>query len=395
VIVTHESINRDVHLCAGALIDRPIVTAADDRVLVEKIRRHAPILQAAFTRATGWRLQAHPEFARLVKTPARPEASHALEWAKGRADYELAAWALWFCEHTGGRRFTVSQIAEEIRQRTTSDDGVPEFDWETRDQRLAIRRVFRGLEAMDVLRVLDGSVDEWAEMNGKRNALYEWGAAAWRLHVDLPSAVLERLAEGAEPEIPDPSAGAADEVRLHRALLLNPALFRRDDPAAFRVVADPERRRRVALSLFHLTGWTLEVTTAYARLLRPPQHDDTVQTPIPVLSGIAHAVLCYCGVLRARAAAGGLVPCGDECFLLHESRIERDVAELQGRHGEKWGKGVREQSVRSLSRDVVAEMKGWGLLRGPDDKGQYVVMPTAARLAAHYADDDAEGEGRA
>jgi hypothetical protein len=64
------------------------------------------------------------------------------------------------------------------------------------------------------------------------------------------------------------------------------------------------------------------------------------------------------------------------------------VAELQARHGDRWGKGVREQSVRSLARDVVGEMKAWGLLRGPDEKGQYVVLPTAARLAAHYADEE-------
>lgn len=394
MIATHESLNRDLHLCAAALIDRPVVTAADEPVLLEKIRRHAPLLQSAFTRTTGWRLQAHPEFARLVKTPARAEASHGLEWARPKRDYELLAWVLWFGEHTGGRKFTVSQIAEEIRQRTLSDDGVAEFDWATRDQRLAVRRVFRGLEEMGVLRLQDGSVDEWADENGKRDALYAWGAAAWRLHVEIPSAVLERLAEGTEPELPEPSAGVADEVRLHRALLLNPALFRRDDPAAFRLLAEPERRRRIEVSLFHLTGWMLEVTTAYARLLRPPAHDDTVQTPIPVLSGLSHAVLCLCGVLRERTAAGGLVPCGDECFVLHESRIEHDVADLQARFGDRWGKGVREQSVRSLTREVIGEMKAWGLLRGPDERGQYVVLPTAARLAAHYADDDARDAAR-
>src|SRR5687767_13584570 len=103
----------DFRLCAEALIDRPIVTAADDRALLEKIRRNQPALQAAFGRVTGWRVQAHPEFARLVKTPARAEASHGLAWARGKLDYALLAWVLWYGEHTNFRKFTVSQIAEE------------------------------------------------------------------------------------------------------------------------------------------------------------------------------------------------------------------------------------------------------------------------------------------
>lgn len=393
-MITGTVLEQDVKLCAEALIDRDVITAEADRALLEKIRRHAPALQNAFTRFTGWWLQAHPEFARLVKTPARPEASHGLAWARGRFDYELLAWVLWYGEHTGGRRFTLTQIAEEIRVRTASPDGVAGVDWGSRDQRLAARRVFRGLEEMGVLRLQDGSADEWTDENGKRDALYAWGAAAWKLHVAIPPAELERRAEGrAAPPHPAP-ADATDEVRLYRTLLLNPALFRRDDPAAFRLLDDPVQRAHVARQIRHLTHWELEVTAAYARVLRPARADDAVQTPIPVLSGISHAVLCFCGLLRDRQAAGRLAPAGDECFLVHRGRVEQDVAELQARFGQKWGKTMREQPIRSLTRELVDEMRTWGLMRGPDETGMYQVLPTAARLAAHYGGEtEAEREG--
>lgn len=386
-MITSEAQHRDFRLCAEALIDRVSVTAAADRALLEKVRRHGPALQSAFARLAGWRVQTHPEFARLVKTPARAEASHAPAWAKGRLDYALLAWVLWYGEHTGGRRFTVSQIADEIKQRSAAPDGLPGLDWGAHAQRLAARRVFRGLEEMGVLRLQDGSVDEWADESGKRDALYAWGAAAWRLHVGIPTAELERLAEGrgAPPE-PAPADGT-DEIRLFRALLLNPALFRRDDPAAFRVLDDPERRARVERDLAYLTSWKLEVTGEYARVLRPARSDDAVQTPIPLASGLSHAVLCFCGLLRERQRAGRLVPAGGDRFLLHESRIEQDVAELQARFGEKWGKTLREQTVHLLMRDLLNEMRTWGLMRGPDDAGQWEVLPTAARLAAHYEDE--------
>ena len=85
-MITVQALEQAVKTCAEALVDRPILTAAEDRPLLEQVRRHAPALQNAFARFTGWRLQAFPEFARLVKTPARAEASHGLAWARGRTD---------------------------------------------------------------------------------------------------------------------------------------------------------------------------------------------------------------------------------------------------------------------------------------------------------------------
>jgi uncharacterized protein (TIGR02678 family) len=384
-MISSEAAHRDFRLCAEALIDRTVITAESDRPLLDSIRRHAPALQSTFGRLTGWRLQPHPQFARLVKTPARAEPSHGLEWARGRTDYALLAWVLWYGEHSGGRKFTVSQIAEEIRVRSASDDGIAWVDWASREQRLAARRVFRGLEEMGVLRLQDGSVDEWADQNGKRDALYAWGAAAWRLHVAIPAAELEQLAEGRAAPNAAPAADGTDEIRLFRTLLLNPALFRRDDPAAFRLLDDPEHRAGIIRNLKYLTSWELEVTAEYARVLRPARSDDAVQTPIPLSAGISHVVLCFCALLRERQRAGRLVPGGGERFLVHEGRVEQDVAELQARFGTQWGKVLREQPVRTLTRELLAEMKAWGLMRGPDADGQWVVLPTAARLAAHYA----------
>jgi uncharacterized protein (TIGR02678 family) len=388
-MITAHVLEQDVKLCAEALIDRAIVTAAADRALLDKIRRHAPALQNAFARFTGWRLQAHSEFARLVKAPARAEASHGLAWARGSLDYALLAWVLWYGEHTGGRKFTVSQIAEEIRLRS-GEEGVAAVDWGRRDQRLAARRVFRGLEEMGVLRLQDGSVDEWADRSGKEDALYAWGDAGWRLHVGIPAAELEALAEGrAAPPAAAPEG--TDEIRLYRTLLLNPALFRRDDPAAFRLLDVPAQCEMVRSNLKKLTHWELEVTPEYARVLRPAGSADAIQTPIPLAAGIAHVLLCFCGLLRDRFAEGRLVPAGGDAFLVDAGRIEQDVAELQARFGAKWGKTLREQPVRSLAAELIAEMEAWGLLRGTGEEGQYLVLPTAGRLAAHYEDDAVVG----
>ncbi len=281
----------------------------------------------------------------------------------------------------------MSQIAEEIRVRS-GEEGASAVDWNRRDQRLAARRVFRGLEEMSVLRLQDGSVDEWADRNGKQDALYAWGDAGWRLHVGIPAAELEALAEG-RPTSPATAAEGTDEIRLYRTLLLNPALFRRDDPDAFRLLDVPEQREMVRRNLKKLTHWELEVTPEYARVLRPASSADAIQTPIPLAAGIAHVVLCFCGLLRDRHAEGRLVaaPGGGDAFLVDVGRIEQDVADLQSAFGGKWGKTLREQPVRSLSAELIAEMEAWGLMRRTSEQGQYLVLPTAGRHAAHNGDD--------
>jgi hypothetical protein len=148
----------------------------------------------------------------------------------------------------------------------------------------------------------------------------------------------------------------------------------------------------VRSNLKKLTHWELEVTPEYARVLRPAGSADAIQTPIPLAAGIAHVLLCFCGLLRDRFAEGRLVPAGGDAFLVDAGRIEQDVAELQARFGAKWGKTLREQPVRSLAAELIAEMEAWGLLRGTGEDGQYLVLPTAGRLAAHYEDDAVAGD---
>ena len=65
-----------------------------------------------------------------------------------------------------------------------------------------------------------------------------------------------------------------------------------------------------------------------------------------------------------------------------------DMSELfysvRERYGENWGSEARNKSSRSLLNDVYRKMRQAGLLRGPDDAGNMLVLPTAARYTATY-----------
>jgi uncharacterized protein DUF2398 len=68
---------------------------------------------------------------------------------------------------------------------------------------------------------------------------------------------------------------------------------------------------------------------------------------------------------------------------------------VRERYGENWGSEARNKSSRSLLNDVYRKMRQAGLLRGPDDAGNMLVLPTAARYTATYEKAGQETKGAA
>ncbi len=382
----------DFRAAATALIDTTTIASDVDRVTHQQVRRNLTALNTWFSDRTGWRIQDHAEFVRLVKTPARAEPAHALPWARDRRDYELLVWVLWYGEQTGGRRFIISQMAEEIRVRSSDDGDEYAFDWLRHAERRRLVRVLDALVAMGIVRIMDGSLDEWDHDEGKRDALCEWGAAAWQLHVPFRPEVLDRLAAGELATVPEPEVvPPSPRMRLYRHLLLGSACFQRDDPEAFQeLVRDPETTRTIAADLLNHTGWELEVTPAYARLLRLPGDAASVRPPIPAESSLGHVVLLLCGALRAEQERGALSALGGDWFAISRASLELLISELQDAHGDGWRKDYRTNAAEWIAEDVVPEMVQWGLLRGPDEDGMMQITPLVARLTGVYVDQPAE-----
>ena len=63
---------------------------------------------------------------------------------------------------------------------------------------------------------------------------------------------------------------------------------------------------------------------------------------------------------------------------------------VRDRYSDNWGTEARSKSSRSLLNDVYRKMRQAGLLRGPDEHGNVMILPTAARYNASY--DKAELE---
>lgn len=381
----------DFRTCAAALIDTPIVAAAAQNDLHQMIRRQYRKLGGWFSERVGWRLVEHPEFARLVKPAARLEPAHGMDWASDRRDYELYVWVLWFGENTAGRRFTISQLADAVRAQS-GRTGSGGFDWLKISERRRLARVVHAMEDDGVLRVRDGSVDEWQDEVGKRDGLCEWGAAAWSLNVSLESDTLELLAEGAMEEVPGgESVSPGPYMRIYRQLLLGPALFRYEDREAFEVLAgDSETRRQIALDLFDHTGWELEFTPSYARLLRGTGRSDIVRPPIPTDGTESHAVILLCAAIRRLRSDGALTPLGDEFYAINERQLGLAMSEVHDRYARHWKKDLRTAPADKVLQTVLPDMLQWGLLRAGAEADTWNVTPLAARLDGVYVNEDSE-----
>lgn len=381
----------DFRRAAEALVDTDVISAARDRDIHALVRRHAQQLESWFGSRLGWGLVEHPEFSRLMKLPARPDPSMGATWAYSARDYELLAWVLWFGERHSGK-FTISLLAEEIRNRSAEVGEGASFDWMRHEDRLRLRRVLEALERMSAVRVWDGSAHEWAEGEGKHDALCEWGALAWQIHVPFSSATVDELAAGTRASVPAPDrAPVPPRMRLYRALVLGPACIQRDDPEAFQLLDSIEERRKIAADLHDHLSRELEVTRSYARLLRCADKGEAVVAPIPILGSDAQVVLLLCGALRQLAKEGALVALGGDWFSAPGALIEIALSRLKDEYGPCWKKEYRIASTRKLMREVIPEMRRWGLIRGPNAEDAYEISPLVGRLSAYYLDMEGGG----
>ncbi len=374
---------------AGALLDSVVVAPRANGEAYARIRRQTQRLNAWFAKHTGWRVEEHPEFVRLVK-PAVWAPCHAPEWAADRRDYELFAWILWYGEQAAGRRFTLSILAEEIRSQSGKEDPDQAFDWKKLQERRRLVRMLQQMETLGVIRVRDGSFQEWQDEVGKLDALCEWGAIGWSLHLTLPSASLERLAQGESLRcVATPQAQPAPLVRAYRQLLLTPALFRRDDPQAFdAVTSDPEVRRQIAVNLLDHTGWEMEATTSYVRLLRTGGRAETERMPLRTDSSESHVILLLCGALREAAGRGDLQSAGGDHFVVLLDDLELLMMPLRERFSENWRKDLRSFTGTKLLDLVLPRMLRCGLLRPSEEENRYLVSPLCARLQGFYVTDE-------
>lgn len=375
------------------LLDRPVIFARQDPIAFRRIRQQITVVRDWFATRCGWSVVQTLDLVRLVKTPAHLAPGMGFNWAQESLDYELFTWVLWYAEKIQDVQFVLSDMVRELEAQATAAIGPGHLDWNQYGHRQALRRALGGLEELGAVRRVDRDLDEWVH-RGVGEALYEFTTLVPHLYINLPASLHTRLAvQWDSAALSEPLMAGTDEQRLYRTLLLQPALYRAADPAAFALLQSRDRRRNVIRDLSDHLGWDMEVTESYACLLRSSASDASESNLFPFRGAICHVILLLMGRLQELTAAGDLAVDPYDRISLFEAELRREIVDLKSRWGENWGTTLGKLAPKPLAEQVLGLMRTWGLLEGPDRDDRVLVYPLAARFRGTYRDEGLAAEG--
>jgi len=386
-----------------ALLEREFILSKD----VDQFRlvnRHYYTLQSWHDQNTGWRIQRSATVIRLVRQLSAITPGYLYDRLREPRDFACLTWILWYAENRqlSGRgneqQFLLSQLAEQIQEQSLSGaDDVTAFDFRRPADRYSIQRALQYLEDLGGLQLVDGQTKEWVEQTADADVLYEFTDVIRSLvsafNPQLLAVVAAHLNDGGEALLPTrlqnilgdlfPAAGIRPLMRAWRALLLGPILLRYDDPEAFSelvVHAD-----EVANELLETLGWLLEVNHDYACVVRASGMSTGPVTALTPFGTSDQMAVLMCSAIREQVITGAW-PGPDTYGCLHVTTEDINALfyTLRERFGENWGNEARSKSSRSLLNDVYKKMRQVGFLRGPDNTGNVLILPTAARYTATY-----------
>ena len=367
--------------------------------LFRLVKYHYYTMQSWHDQHTGWRIQRDASAIRLIRNLGATTPGYLYDRLKEPGDFACLTWILWYAENRqlSGRgndqQFLLSQLAEQIQEQSASGPASErKFDFRKPADRYSIQRALQYLEDLGGLQLVDGQTRDWVEQTASADALYEFTDVVRSLIVALDPQLVTEVAgqlnnslTKLEPAIHVNRAGTSTSpmARAWRTLLLGPALFRFDDPSAFEELLS--HAEAIANELLETFGWLLDIHRDYACIVRASGMTTGPVTSLTPFGTNDQIAMLLCKAIRDQVESGAW-PSPDMYGCLHVTT--EDMSELfysvREHYGENWGSEARNKSSRSLLNDVYRKMRQAGLLRGPDDAGNMLVLPTAARYTATY-----------
>lgn len=390
-----------------ALMEREVLLPHKQPDLFRLVNRYYRALQSWHDQHTGWRIQRGPTVIRLLRQASAITQGYLYDRLKEPKDFACLAWTLWFAENRqlSGRgsdqQFLLSQLAEQVQEQSAQSEArEKQFDFRRQTDRYSIQRSLAFLEDLGGIQLVDGQTREWIEQTPDADVLYEFTDVMHSLVTALNPDMLASAAahihnvwNRLQPALL-PGAGMTPPlVRTWRALLLGPLLLRYDDPAAF--AALQEHAGAAASELLETFGWLLDIHRDYACIVRGSGTPGGPVTALTMMGASDQIAMLLCGAFRSQVEAG-VWPAPDQfgCVRVAAGDIEEVFYSVRERYGEQWGSEARGKSANSLLSDVYKKMRLAGLLRGPDESGNVLILPAAARYAVNYHGDEDTAAGR-
>ena len=382
-----------------ALLDNEIVTLRDHTEAYRQIRVYFGELETWHQQHTGWRIQRGRNYFRLERHLHAIVSVYTDDKLKKARDFACFAWLLRFAEKRylsgGGRnqQFLLTQMVEDLQEQTQiAGDGENQLNFKNQYDRFSMSRALDYLSRLGGITTLEGETKKWVDEGDaiENEVLYEFTAITHSLVEALNQgrveAIVAHLVQSKQSFLPARVATLSDPIppltRAWRALLLGPILLRYDDPEAFSDLMN--QAEQVNEELAEAFGWSLELNNDYACIVRGGSLSVGSGPEIALSSGYNQIILLLCTAFREQVETGTWQPDSYGCLHVSHLDVAQLFTELRQRYGSHWGTTIQGQKANDLFTELYQRMRQLGFLRGPDEQGELLILPTAARYRFSY-----------
>ena len=150
----------------------------------------------------------------------------------------------------------------------------------------------------------------------------------------------------------------------------------------------------IPMELAEEFGWFLEQNRDYACIVRGGGLSIGAGPTLALNGAYDQMMLLLCSAFRQRVEEGVWSPDGYGCIATTHWDMSPLFSDLRQRHGTCWGATVQQTRATDLLEEIYLRMRQFGLLRGPDQAGNILVLPTAARYSVSYSQEPSGVRGR-
>lgn len=356
---------------------------------------HYPRLQQWHSEHTGWHIEYRGGLFRLLRQLDIPPSNFAKNKLQEARDFACLVWVLSYAAsrqltgYGGEQQFLLSHLIQYVVEQSLSGGGSGGLDFEKKSDRYSMMRALKYLRDIGGLQLVEGQEQEW--IDSRAEVLYEFTDVASLFITALDLESVARVAHHRCNNSPLQPAligeSAPPLMRAWRTLLVEPIFLRYDDPEGFAELN--KYAEEVARVITESFGWLLEVNRDYACIVRSSGAPTDTVPLLHLGSAVDQIVALLCHAMRDEFAAQHLVPDAYGCVTVPLSEIEYlFTTSIRPRYGQKWGIKAQETPSATLLREALKKMRQVGLLRGPDNASDILLLPPAARFDAIYIEPE-------
>lgn len=364
------------------LLERFWITKDGDKELYYSIKDASPKLKDFLEEKLGYKLIINPYMIKLEKLPGKAEPWMGIQEFDEKMDYAFLCLLLVFLEDRGaGEQFVLSEVTDFVQAAYPGDEKI---DWTLFRHRKSMVNVLRFAVDMELIKVDDGDEDGFMA-SVETEVLYESTGLSRYFVRNFTGNVLNYVSlediENGEWFDIDRDRGRIRRNRVYRRLFMSPAVYSEgaDDPDYLYI---KNYRSMLQKDIEDVLGSQLHVHKNGAFVVLGP--DKHFKDVFPDNKGVSDIALQVNGFIVKMLKNGELEKREDDIIIISRARFEKIIETCRENYMDGWSKEYREMRTDKLCKEVMAYMKGFGMIEFNEWDKEVRIMPIVGKITGSY-----------